>query len=196
MDFSLTAPLSIRLFALRLRRRGPPAFWHGSHAGFLRGWRRCFRIRLPPVFRHKGHAGFLRGWRCFSWRRRNHREGVAGGAGNLPPGVLRITFQALAAMGTVEFKGAHKAFIAAGAHPRRKRRNRPASFSMAAFGKPGWFVTSILTEGHMGSWVLSLLLFSGFRCVDLRPRWRPPKLHGAHLGLGVHRANPDHVAVW
>ena len=73
-----------------------------------------FPGRLLPAFGHKGHARFLRGWHLGSWDRRNHRQGVAGGAGNLPPGVLRIAFQALPAMGTVEFKVAHKAFIAGG----------------------------------------------------------------------------------
>ena len=131
---------SLRLFALRRRRRGPPAFRHGSHAGFLRGWRRSFRIRLLPAFRHKGHARFLRGWHCFAWNRRDHCGGVAGRAKNLPPGELRITFQALPAMGTVEFELAHKGFIAGGTHHWRKRGNRPASFSMALLPRDfRWF---------------------------------------------------------
>ena len=111
---------SLRLIALRRRRR-PPVFRNGSHARFLRGWRRFSWIRLLPAFRHTGHARFSWGWHCFIRNRRNHREGVTGGAGNLPPGVLWITFQALPAMGTVEFKLAHKAFLAGGTNDRRKR---------------------------------------------------------------------------
>ena len=175
---------SLRIFAFHWRRRGPPAFRHTSHAGFLRGWRRSSWIRLLPAFRHKGHARFLRGWRCFSRHRRNHREGVAGGAGNLPPGELRITLQVLPAMGTVEFKVAHKAFIADVRHHRRKRRNRPACFSMAPFGKPGWVVTSILTQGRMGSWVLSLT-FCGSLRVNLSQGGREPEVVVAGHTNGV-----------
>ena len=166
---------SLRLFALRRRRRRPPAFGHVSHAGFLRGWRRFSRIRLLPAFRHKGHARFWRGWRCFSWNRRNHREGMAGGAGNLPPGELRITFQALPAMGTVEFELAHKGFIAGGTHRRRKRRNRPASLSMAVRFCAGFVSASANRASSRDGFMGAGLFVQRLRPLRSRPGWARTK---------------------
>jgi len=98
----------------------------------LRLWRPR-RRRSPPIFRHEGHACALRSWRRFSWNRWNHGEGLTRGTGNLPPGMLFITFQALPAMRTVKFKLAHAVFITNRPDYRWKWRTRPAFYSLTYF---------------------------------------------------------------